>query len=212
MPLPVLYSFRRCPYAIRARLALRQAQVKVELREVILRHKPEAMLAASPKGTVPVLQLPNGQVLDESLEIMRWGLLQNDPAGWLQLGDTADARHLIAINDGPFKALLDRYKYPERHPQQSAIDYRDQAVDLFIAPLNQRLTVNTDLLGQAPSLADLAIAPFIRQFAQVDGEWFAGAPCPALRLWLQRQVETDLFTAVMHKYPAWQPGDAVTAF
>jgi len=108
--LPVLYSFRRCPYAIRARLALAQAGLPVELREVALRRKPAEMLALSPKGTVPVLQLPDGQVLDESLDIMRWALQQADPQGWLDAGPQALAAELIALNDGPFKALLDRYK------------------------------------------------------------------------------------------------------
>lgn len=212
MPLPILYSFRRCPYAIRARLALKYAQVPLELREVVLRHKPQAMLAISPKGTVPVLQLPHGQVIDESLNIMNWALQQADPQGWLNQGDTPTKHDLIARNDGPFKALLDRYKYPERHPAHTFADYRDQAITLCIHGLNQRLTDTPFLLGDKPSLADMAIAPFIRQFAQVDADWFANAPFPALRSWLNQWVESPLFHAVMAKYPAWQASDAPTIF
>ena len=212
MPQPILYSFRRCPYAIRARLALKCAQVPLELREVVLRHKPEAMLAISPKGTVPVLQLPGGQVLEESLDIMNWALRQADLEGWLTDRDDQATHALIARNDGPFKALLDRYKYPERHPGQTTIDYRDQAIALCIQDLEKRLTATPCLLGKKPTLADMALVPFIRQFAQVDADWFAGAPFPALRIWLNRFTESPLFHAVMVKYPPWQAGDAPTAF
>lgn len=212
MPPPILYSFRRCPYAIRARLALKYAQVPLALREVVLRDKPEAMLAISPKGTVPVLHLPNGQVIEESLEIMKWALQQADPEGWLTDHDPRAASDLIARNDGPFKALLDRYKYPERHPEQTATDYRSQAIELCLQDLNQRLTDTPFLLGDKPTLADIAIVPFIRQFAQVDADWFAGAPFPALRIWLHHWVESPLFRTVMAKYPAWQGGDTPTTF
>lgn len=210
--LPVLYSFRRCPYAIRARLALKAAQVPVELREVVLRDKPEAMLAISPKGTVPVLQLPDGQVIEQSLDIMKWALQQSDPQGWLTPGDANAGQALIATNDGPFKALLDRYKYPERHPGHTAEQYRQQAIDLFISGLNSRLSDQPFLLGKQASLADMAIVPFMRQFAQVDADWFASAPLPAWRQWLQGLVGSALFESVMDKYPAWRTGDTATAF
>ncbi|MBC7700753.1 glutathione S-transferase [Aquabacterium sp.] len=205
---PILYSFRRCPYAIRARLALKCAQVPLELREVALRHKPEAMLAISPKGTVPVLQLPGGQIIDESLDIMNWALQQADPQGCLPRSDDHQATHdLIARNDGPFKVLLDCYKYPERHPGHTRANYRNQAIELCIHDLNQRLIQAPCLLGDKLSLADMAIVPFIRQFAQVDADWFAGAPFPALRIWLNQWVESPLFHAVMAKHPVWQAGD-----
>jgi UPF0176 protein len=210
--LPVLYSFRRCPYAIRARLALRAAQVPVVLREVVLRDKPAEMLVISPKGTVPVLQLPGGQVIEQSLEIMRWALAQSDPEGWLIQGDPQSMQALIDINDGPFKALLDRYKYPERHPAETAEAYREQAVELFLARLEQNLSDRSCLLGPSPSLADMAIAPFVRQFAQVDADWFASASLPALRAWLQRIVGSPLFDAVMAKHAPWRPGDTATVF
>ncbi len=158
-----------------------------------------------------MLQLPDGQVIDESLDIMNWALQQANPEGWLDLADTQVTHDLIARNDGLFKALLDRYKYPERHPECTVTDYRNQAVALCLQDLNQRLTDAPCLLGNKPSLADIAIVPFIRQFAQVDADWFASAPFPALRIWLNRWVESDLFQAVMVKYPAWQAGDPPTA-
>lgn len=210
--LPVLYSFRRCPYAIRARLALKAAQLPVELREVALRDKPQAMLAISPKGTVPVLQLPDGQVIEQSLDIMVWALRQSDPQGWLTRGDATVSQALIATNDGSFKALLDCYKYPERHPGHTAAEYRQQAIDLFIGELNQRLSDQPFLLGQHASLADMAIVPFMRQFAQVDADWFASAPLPAWRSWLQGLVGSALFESVMGKHPAWRACDTATVF
>lgn len=207
--LPLLYSFRRCPYAIRARLALRQAGLAVQLHEVSLRDKPAAMLALSPKGTVPVLQLPDGAVLDESLDIMLWALAQSDLDGWLAGAKTVDAEAmaLIARNDGPFKALLDRYKYANRHPEFPATHYRDEAVALHLAPLDALLAAQSGaarpgLLGTRVSLVDAAIFPFVRQFAAVDADWFATAPLPALRGWLQRWLDSALFQAVMEKVTA----------
>lgn len=207
--LPLLYSFRRCPYAIRARLALRQAGLAVQLHEVSLRDKPAAMLALSPKGTVPVLQLPDGTVLDESLDIMLWALAQSDLDGWLAGAKTVDAEAmaLIARNDGPFKALLDRYKYANRYPEFPAAHYRDEAVALHLAPLDAQLAAQSDaarpgLLGARVSLVDAAIFPFVRQFAAVDADWFVNAPLPALRAWLQRWLDSALFQAVMEKVTA----------
>jgi len=195
MSLPLLYSFRRCPYAIRARLALRAAGVAVEIREVLLRDKPAALLAASSKGTVPVLVLPGGAVLDESLEIMLWALRQHDPLGWLQ---AADGAALIALNDGPFKILLDRYKYA----RDAACEPRDAAVALLLAPLERGLAQGPYLLGPRCSLADVALLPFVRQFAAVDAAWFAQeAPLPRLREWLQRLLLELQFEAVMDKRP-----------
>jgi len=208
MSLPVLYSFRRCPYAMRARLALRVAGVPYELREVALKAKPAAMLALSPKGTVPVLRLPDGTVLEESLDIMVWAQAQSDPGGWLVTGTPTEVQALIARNDGPFKVLLDRYKYASRHPECTAEQYRQQAVDLHIGPLNARLATAHCLLGAGPSLADAAIFPFVRQFAGVDEAWFAQAPFPALRAWLNEWLESPLFQAVMEKHPLWDEGRA----
>lgn len=199
MRLPVLYSFRRCPYAIRARLALRQSQTPYELHEVVLRDKPAALLSLSPKGTVPVLHLPDGRVLEQSLDIMRWALGQDDPAGWLTAAPAEAMRALINTNDLQFKPLLDRYKYPERHPEQTQAAYRDQAVACMLALLDQQLQHSRHLLSEQASLADMALLPFVRQFAQVDRAWWDDAKLPALRRWLDTLVSSELFEAVMAK-------------
>lgn len=209
---PILYSFRRCPYAIRARLAIKVSGVRVALREVVLRDKPAALLLASAKATVPVLQLPDGQVLEQSLDIMRWALEQHDPQGWLCAQEQEEALALITLNDGPFKQALDRYKYAPRHPERPMQAWRDDAVDLMLAPLNGRLADRPYLLRDTPSLADMAIAPFVRQFAAVDPGWFDSAPFEPLQAWTKRIVESPLFEAVMTKFDAWQPGDAEIIF
>ena len=204
---PILYSFRRCPYAIRARLALKYAGVSVAMREVSLKQKPAEMLSLSPKGTVPVLQLSDGTVLEESLDIMQWALSQSDPARWRTGCATEQA--LIALNDDAFKPLLDRYKYAGSDAEHPAEYYRDEAVDLFVAPLNQRLGNTQYLLGEAPTLADMAIVPFVRQFAGVDPDWLATAPFPALRHWLDTLTQSSLFVSIMPKLAPWQRGDPV---
>lgn len=210
--LPILYSFRRCPYAIRARLALRVSGASVTLREVVLRDKPGALIAASPKATVPVLQLPDGSVLEQSLDIMRRALRVHDPQGWLLADEPHEAQTLIDLNDGPFKQALDRYKYASRHPERTAQAWRDEAVALMLAPLNARLADQRFLLRDRPSLADMAIVPFVRQFASVDDAWFGQAPLPHLRTWMESITTSALFVSVMHKYAAWQPGDADIVF
>lgn len=207
---PILYSFRRCPYAIRARLAIKVSGVRVALREVVLRDKPAALLLASPKATVPVLQLPDGRVLAQSLEIMGWALEQHDPQGWLRPSEREEASALIALNDGPFKQALDRYKYAPRHPERPQRAWRDEAVELMLAPLNQRLADRRFLLRDTASLADMAIVPFIRQFAAVEPGWFESAPFKPLQAWTKRIVGSGLFNSVMSKFPAWQPGDPDT--
>lgn len=204
-PLPLLFSYRRCPYAIRARLALWQAGVAVQVHEVSLRDKPAELLRLSPKGTVPVLCLPDGTVLEQSLDIMRWALAQHDPEGWLQAASMDEMLALIARNDGPFKQLLDRYKYAERHPERSAADWRDEAVHAHLSALDTRLQAQPCLFGVHWSLADMALLPFVRQFAQVDRVWFDATPAlPALRAWLQRGLALPLFATVMAK-PAHHP-------
>ncbi|MFM2099032.1 MAG: hypothetical protein RLZZ366_571 [Pseudomonadota bacterium] len=206
-PLPLLYSFRRCPYAMRARMAIAVSGVRVELREIVLRDKPEAMIAASPKATVPVLVLGEGQVIDESIDIMHWALRQHDPEGWLAPGSAMDA--LIAANDGPFKYHLDRTKYPSRYPDCNPDEQRAAAVAL-LDPLEARLSVSPFLFGNTPALADIAIFPFVRQFAAIDG--VALLHLPGVVDWLARLVSSPRFAAVMKKYAAWQPGDAPTMF
>ena len=191
-----LYSFRRCPYAMRARMALRYSGVPVEIVEVSLKAKPAEMLAISPKGTVPVLDA-NGRVIDESLEIMRWALAQHDPQGWLLGGDPRIAE-LIEANDQAFKVHLNRYKYAERYPEQPMEVYRAEGA-LFLQRLEALLTDRDYLLTDHLSLADVALLPFVRQFAHVDREWFAQTPYLRLQAWLQRLLESELFTAIMKK-------------
>jgi glutathione S-transferase len=192
----LLYSFRRCPYAMRARLALRYAGVPVQIVEVSLRAKPAEMLALSPKGTVPVLCV-GGRVIEESLEIMQWALAQHDPDGWLRQGDPR-VLALIAENDQVFKHHLNRYKYAERYPEQPMEHYRAEG-EVFLHKLEGLLAENDYLLAEQLSLADVALAPFVRQFAHVDREWFAGTPYRQLQAWLQRFLESPLFIAVMAK-------------
>ena len=207
-PLPVLYSFRRCPYAMRARLAVKASGLAVALREVVLRDKPAELLAISPKATVPVLQLPDGRVLEQSLDIMRWALALNDPQGWLRDGEQADVQALIDLNDGPFKQSLDRYKYASRDPEKSAEAWREQGIGQLLSPLEIRLSRHRFLLRDTPSLADMALLPFVRQFAGVDEAWFDTCALPRLRDWKQQLTATPLFASVMQKYDAWSPGDA----
>ena len=211
--LHVLYSFRRCPYAMRARLAVAASGRSCQLREVVLRNKPAAMLQASPKGTVPVLVPADGPVIDESLDIMLWALRRNDPQQWLQpeSGSPDDAFGLVAECDGPFKQNLDRYKYPPRYPDADPQACRDAAA-AWLAGLNQRLTKTPFLMGNRASIADVAIFPFVRQFAHTDKEWFSAQAWQALTAWLNAWLQHPLFEQVMVKVPAWQEGQAVVVF
>ncbi len=215
--LPVLYSFRRCPYAIRARMALKYAGVQVELREILLREKPTSMLAVSIKGTVPVLVLPDGSVFDESYDVMRWALGVNDSDYWWDPILASEIDGLIEQNDFSFKVHLDHYKYADRYsqdpqnPQHTMEYYRSQA-EGFLDTLEARLTTSQFLLGEKISIADVGIFPFIRQFAFVDKSWFDQAPYPNLQNWLAYFLTSDLFLSVMTKYPVWQEGAAIQLF
>lgn len=206
---PILYTFRRCPYAMRARLALAVSGTVCAVREVVLRDKPAELLAASPKGTVPVLVLEDGRVVDESLEIMRWALTRNDPEEWLWPGDAMWP--LIAENDGPFKQALDRYKYPARYEGADPLVHRGEALD-FLQRLETKLNGGRFLFGDLPSLADAAIFPFVRQFAAVDPTWFAAQPLPGLHGWLAGLLASPLFATVMARWPQWRAGDAEPLF
>lgn len=198
---PVLYSFRRCPYAMRARLAIAVASTGCVLREVKLSAKPEAMLAASPKGTVPVLVLPDGEVIDESLDIMRWALAKQDPEHWLE----GDDPELIDRNDGPFKHDLDRYKYPERYGVEP-LKHRALGME-FLQELDCRLGRTGQLCGPVRSMADAAIMPFVRQFAAADQTWFSSQPLPHLKNWLADHISSELFSLIMLRFAPWSPGD-----
>ena len=206
MPRPLLYSFRRCPYAMRARLALLASGTVCTLREVKLSAKPEALLETSPKGTVPVLVLPDGQVIDESLDIMRWALTQADPDHWLDGVDDA----LIAANDGPFKHHLDRYKYPHRY-DVDPLDHRAAGV-AHLEMLEARLSASPFLCGAYWTMTDAALAPFVRQFAETDRAWFDALPLPAVQRWLAAFLASPMFAAIMVRWPVWQAGDAEVLF
>ncbi|NWA03520.1 glutathione S-transferase [Pseudomonas gingeri] len=197
----LLYSFRRCPYAMRARMTLRYSGVAVTIEEVSLKAKPAAMLALSSKGTVPVLACADGRVIEESLEIMHWALAQHDPEDWLLSRDPAAAEATAALideNDRGFKLSLDRYKYAVRYPEFSMEHYRAEGA-LFLGKLEGLLEQNGCLAAAHLSLADIALAPFVRQFAHVDAAWFAQAPYPHLHAWLERFLASELFNAVMAK-------------
>ncbi|MBU2884615.1 glutathione S-transferase [Gilvimarinus agarilyticus] len=201
---PVLYSFRRCPYAMRARLALLFAQQTVQLREVVLKNKPAVMLALSPKGTVPVLQLGDGSVIEESLDIMRWALAQSDPYNLLRPEVVKQANTLIEQNDSEFKYWLDRYKYADRHPELSQHEYRLRGEE-FLQQLESRLADKRFLLADELTLADIGVMPFVRQFAHVERDTFYALPYPKLQQWLRAWLEHPLFIQAMTKYSPWQP-------
>ncbi len=203
-PLPILYSFRRCPYAIRARLALCSAGICCELREVLLARKPAEMLLLSSKGTVPVLKLPDGRVIDESFEVMLWALSQHDPEDLLEI-DLEDLRYLVWRNDEDFKPQLDRYKYYTRHPAQPRSDYL-AAAEVWLDELEQRLQKQPFVSSERLSLADIALFPFIRQFAHSDLRWFQACRYSQLREWMFRLEQSKQFESVMHKYPVWEMG------
>jgi len=206
---PILYSFRRCPYAMRARMSLAYSAQRVELREVVLKDKPAELLSISPKGTVPVLLCENGQVLEESLDIMLWALARADPDNWLE-HETVQ-RELILKNDTLFKPRLDHYKYAERYPEYPQQHYLEQCFP-FLDRLEEQLHSQPYLFGEQLRLADIAIFPFIRQFAHVDLEWFETSRWQALKTWLNCFKKSALFTHSMSKYPAWKSGDAPLQF
>ena len=206
MGLPILYSFRRCPYAMRARMALQVSGQAVELREVRLRDKPAELLAVSPKGTVPVLIETNGDVIDESLDIMIWALRRKDPEAWLygNAASTVDMIGLVAQCDGEFKQALDRYKYPQRFAGSDTLAERQRGA-VFLETLDDRLQRWPWLFGQRASLADFAILPFVRQFRMVDPDWFDTCPLPNVREWLGRWLSSSLFEKIMFRTEPWSP-------
>ena len=211
--LPILYSFRRCPYAMRARLAIHASSAQVELREIVLRNKPAEMIEASPKATVPVLIDLDGRVIDESFDIMNWALDQNDPGAWLtpETGDMDETGALIQQIEGPFKGHLDRYKYANRYTHENGNDgvdpvaERDAAMEI-LGEFEERLGSSPYLFGNRSSLADMATAPFIRQFANTDRSWFDAQKRPNLQRWLTEFLNSKIFLAIMQKYPPWKSG------
>ena len=205
--LPILHSFRRCPYAIRARMTLQYAGVPVEHREVLLKDKPQAMLDASAKATVPILKLANGRVIDESIDVMLWALEQQDTDCWWQNDFAKQTFALVEENDFKFKKNLDRYKYADRYPQHPQFHYRVEA-GLFLSLLEKKLASQSYLLADQLSFADVAIFPFVRQFAFVNKTWFDRAPYPKLQIWLQGFLDSILFSRAMEKFPVWHQADS----
>ena len=204
----IFWSFRRCPYAMRARLAVFSAGIQVELREILLRDKPDAFLHASPKGTVPVVELADGKVLEESRDVMQWALSQNDPDGWLEV-QHRDPEHTTAFLDaldGPFKTHLDRYKYASRFDPEATLEHR-AAGAAMLAEFDIRLATQPCLSGEKNGLLDFAALPFVRQFRIADPVWFDAQPWPHLHRWLQAFLESPQFASVMKKYAIWQEGD-----
>ena len=203
---PILYTFRRCPYAMRARLAIAASCVEVELREVLLRDKAPELLAASPKATVPVM-IVDGAVIEESYDIMLWALSENDPETWLERHNKA----LIADCDGYFKSALDRYKYANRFEGSDAIEQRSIASG-YLRKLDDILSTQTYLSGAKRGMTDMSIVTFVRQFANVDRNWFDAEPWPNLIRWLEEFLNSKQFAEIMHKYPKWEAGAPVTIF
>ena len=204
---PVFWSFRRCPYAMRARLAVFSAGIQVELREILLRDKPEAFLKASPKGTVPVVELVDGTVLEESRDVMQWALAQNDPDGWLdvQHRDPDGTAAFLDALDGPFKTHLDRYKYASRFDPEAALKHREEGAAM-LAKFDSKLATQPSLSGTKNGLLDFATLPFVRQFRIADPVWFDTQPWPHLHHWLRDFLASRQFASVMKKYAVWQAG------
>ena len=212
--IPVIYSFRRCPYAMRARLALLASEQICEHREILLRDKPASMLTLSPKGTVPVMWLPDGRVLDESLDVMYWALHKNDPLGWLGYtsNDILMATKLIEENDGPFKHHLDRYKYADRYEKEN-LDMHKNACLETLEKLNTQLNGNDWLFGGEARMVDYALLPFIRQCRIANSEWFdAQTQLEHVHRWLQNFLASDIFNTAMHKYDVWQDDHKPVSF
>ena len=219
--LPILYSLRNCPYAMRARIAIFYSAKPVEMRDLVLSNKPEAMLLASPKGTVPVIVLsasesaePKQIVIEESIDIMLWALEQSDPDDLLSRQHPealAEMLKLIHLFDTDFKSSLEAYKCAKRYKENNIIECR-VACEFFIELLEQRLTKHRFLMSSKPSLLDIALLPFIRQFARVERQWYLQSPYPQVRTWLNNYLQSPMFTKVMAKFSLWSPGDEIVLF
>ena len=209
--LPILYSFRRCPYAMRARMAIHISGQRCELREVLLRDKPPSMLEYSAKGTVPVLILQDGKVIDESLDVIDWALNLNDPDDWQRSKDTKKTKELIKINDGEFKYHLDRYKYSKRYDNEDPEFHRKKCLK-FIESINNELNNSEYIFDDNISYADIVLLPFIRQFRIADIEWFDSLPYDNLKKWLSSFLDSSLLNSIMKKYDLWKEGDKSIVF
>ena len=209
--LPILYSFRRCPYAMRARMAIHISGQRCELREVLLRDKPPSMLEYSAKGTVPVLILQDGKVIDESLDVIDWALNLNDPDDWQRSKDKEKTKELIKINDGEFKYHLDRYKYSKRYDNEDPEFHRKKCLK-FIESINNELNNSEYIFDDNISYADIVLLPFIRQFRIADIDWFDALPYNNLKKWLSGFLDSTLLNSIMKKYDLWKEGDKSIVF
>lgn len=205
MSLPILYSLRQCPYAMRARIGVLLANQTVILRDIVMTNIPDEMLSVSPKGTVPVLLFDDATVIEESLEIMIWALNKNDPDDLLynqQADACSEMLALIKLSDSDFVEALNKYKAAARYHDTNEDTCRTQCEE-FITLLEERLNNHKFLMGNTPSLADYAMLPFIRQFSRVDRKWYLQSPYPKLQHWLEKHYQNPLFSKAMKKYPQW---------
>jgi glutathione S-transferase len=212
--LPILYSLRNCPYAMRARIAIFKAKKTVILRDIVLSDKPKEMITASPKATVPIIVLPNGAVIEESFDVMLWAITENDPDDLLHSKNPkflATMLNIIKSFDQDFKACLEQYKCAKRYRESNISECR-AACEQYIQTLEIRLTDHDFLLSDKESLADIALLPFIRQFARVERQWYLQSPYPKVRQWLNNYLQSPMFTKVMAKYPLWLDNHEVVLF
>ena len=205
---PILYTFRRCPYAMRARFAIRSSKIIVEIREIKLQEKPLEFLKLSPKGTVPVLITNSGEVLEESLDIIYWALNKNDPHKWLAKGKLENQEIIKLLDDleNKFKPNLDKYKYPSRFSGVDQYLHRDKNI-CFLKKLNYYLENNKSLNCEHLSLLDYAIFPFVRQFRNVDQDWFDKLNFIFLNKWINQIIDSKDFSSIMKKFKKWEPND-----
>jgi glutathione S-transferase len=226
MTLPILYSLRNCPYAMRARIAIYKSKQPVELRDVVLSNKPVEMISASAKATVPILVLPSSTVIDESVDVMLWALAHNDPDNLLRMNsinkqpklsqatmpDALDAiLKLVYLFDSEFKPCLEAYKCAKRYHESNLQECRE-ACEVYIQNLEERLSAHEFLIANDESMADIALLPFIRQFAKVERQWYLQSPYPKVKQWLNQYLQSVMFNKVMTKYPLWSPGKPVVQF
>ena len=204
---PILYSFRRCPYCMRAHMALKYAGLKIILRDVKLNDLPAEVLAVSPHATVPSLAISENEYMDESWDIVKWAVQQNDPENWLGENNEYlnEAEMLVEINDFSFKDDLDHYKYADRYPEHPMEYYRENGEE-FLEELTELLQQNTFLSADHITITDIAVFPFIRQFAMVDKEWFDKSPYPELQRWLLAMLSSEWFIEAFKKHETWETG------
>ncbi|MDA0238178.1 MAG: glutathione S-transferase N-terminal domain-containing protein [Proteobacteria bacterium] len=212
--LPILWTFRRCPYAMRTRLAIKRSGISVYLREILLQDKPPEFIEDSEKATVPVLKLPDGKILEESLDIMRWALKQSDPDDWCQVlvAEADYSKAFLTELDGTFKDALDRYKYASRYALNGDAVLRHRSIGTaFLQRINERLDEHPFVSGQKQGFLDIASLPFVRQFRIADPTWFDRQNWALLHVWLQQFIESEQFAVIMQKLKPWdsQQGEGI---